>query len=165
MNDKVIFLLAEQEEMILLNRLFPEANKQNSEIILTGIGALNILHSLAHIDRKAHLINIGYAGSANHPVGSWVKVTEAFLHHPNVDFKEPKLHTATDVPSVLKPAEPFVYAPCYSSVDFVLMSPYKNCVFDMELAFILGMGFENVESYKFVSDNLSFHEYRDTLRG
>lgn len=35
----------------------------------------------------------------------------------------------------------------------------ENNVFDMELAFIMAMGFKNVKSEKIVSDNLNLKEF------
>jgi hypothetical protein len=47
----------------------------------------------------------------------------------------------------------------------VLASDYKDCVFDMELAFIAALGFTNLHSWKYVSDNLSLHAYHDLTHG
>ena len=54
---------------------------------------------------------------------------------------------------------------CYSNTDFVLQSDYRDCVFDMELAYIAALGFENLYSIKIVSDNLSLHTYREVAAG
>ena len=35
------------------------------EIIVTGVGAINVLKTLQDLPRNAQIINIGYAGSAN----------------------------------------------------------------------------------------------------
>ena len=58
-----------------------------------------------------------------------------------------------------------VKAVCYSNTDFVLASPYKDCVFDMELAYICAQGFAKVSAIKIVSDNLSLHDYREIASG
>ena len=50
---------------------------------------------------------------------------------------------------------------CYSNTDFVTASPYNDCVFDMELAYICALGFTHVSAIKYVSDNLSLHTYRE----
>ena len=152
-----LVIIAEKEELELARQLFPQF-----EVRITGVGAANIYRSLGNLDRDTHLINIGYAGSANFEVGTGVRVTEAFLHHPHVSYPEPamKLPAINSQLSIFSSLQSFVAAPCYTSVDFVLESPYKDCVFDMELAFIIAMGFGNVEAYKYVSDNLSLHEYR-----
>ena len=58
-----------------------------------------------------------------------------------------------------------VYHPkkCLTSTDFVLKSDVEDCLFDMELAYIMALGFENVIAYKYVSDNLDLQEYREKL--
>ena len=56
-------------------------------------------------------------------------------------------------------------AVCYSNTDFMLASPYKDCVFDMELAYICAQGFTHVSAIKIVSDNLSLHSYREVANG
>ncbi|MBQ7209832.1 MAG: hypothetical protein IJS05_02910 [Paludibacteraceae bacterium] len=151
-----LLIIAEESEREMATRLFPAAS-----VLVTGVGAINIYRSLNDIPRDTQLINVGYAGSANFEIGTWVRVTESFLHHPNVKYPEPEQHLPTNI---IQPATDikFIEAPCYSAVDFVVQSPYNDCVFDMELAFICAMGFKNVHSYKYVSDNLSLHEYRDT---
>ncbi len=53
---------------------------------------------------------------------------------------------------------------CLTGTDFVLESNTKGCVFDMELAYIKALGFENVIAYKYVSDNLDLQEYREKLK-
>ena len=45
------------------------------DIIVTGVGAINVMHTLRDIARDAQLINIGYAGSANYTIGSAVQVS------------------------------------------------------------------------------------------
>ena len=133
----------------------------DAQLVYTGVGAINIIRSLQHLDREAELFNIGYAGSANFDLGTWVEVTEVRLNHPNVTYAEPELklsafsHQHSDVRKAV----------CYSNCDFVLASDYKDCVFDMELAFIAAMGFKHLYSLKYVSDNLSLHTYHDLTHG
>ena len=133
----------------------------DAEIIYTGVGAINIIRSLQNLDRESELYNIGYAGSANFDLGTWVEVTEARLNHPNVTYPEPELkisHFTSHISNCLQ-------APCYTNCDFVLASDYKDCVFDMELAFIAALGFKNLHSFKHVSDNLSLHAYHNLTHG
>ena len=47
----------------------------------------------------------------------------------------------------------------------MLQSDYQDCVFDMELAYIAALGFEQLYSLKIVSDNLSLHDYREVAAG
>lgn len=147
---KQLIVIAEEQERKLAEQYLPKM-----PVLVTGVGALNILRSLRDIPLDTEIFNIGYAGSANFEVGTIVEVEEARLNHPNVQYEEPKYklrQTNTEVR---------VKTVCYTGVDFVLQSDYKDCVFDMELAFICGMGFEKVHALKYVSDNLSLHQYRE----
>ena len=153
-------LIAEESERKLAEEYLPG----ETNIIVTGVGALNILNSLRELPRDSELINIGYAGSANYAIGTVVEVTESRLHHPNVNYPEPT--------QSLQPVEDLFFralnptrAVCYSNTDFVLASPYKDCVFDMELAYICALGFTHVSAVKIVSDNLSLHAYREVASG
>ena len=152
-------LIAEEGERKLVDEYLPG----ETNIIVTGVGALNILRSLRDLPRDTELINIGYAGSANYAIGAVVEVTESRLHHPNVTYDEPCM--------LLQPVEDLFFralnqqAVCYSNTDFVLASPYKDCVFDMELAYICAQGFTHVSAIKIVSDNLSLHSYREVAYG
>ncbi len=156
-------IMAEEGERVLLDQA-KEAlglDLSDAELIFTGVGAINIIRSLQHLDREAELINIGYAGSANFDLGTWVEVTEVRLNHPNVTYKEPELKISNQQSTINNVKQ----APCFTSTDFVLASDYKDCVFDMELAFIAALGFTNLHSYKYVSDNLSLHAYHDLSHG
>ncbi len=156
-------VMAEEGERVLLDKAREQLGLDLSgvPVIFTGVGAINIIRSLQDIDREAELINIGYAGSANFDLGTWVEVTEVRLNHPNVTYPEPELKISDF--SIQK--SEVRKAVCYSNCDFVLASDYKDCVFDMELAFIAALGFKNLHSFKYVSDNLSLHAYHDLTHG
>jgi hypothetical protein len=135
------------------------------DIIVTGVGAINVIKTLQDLPRNSQIINIGYAGSANFEIGSVVCVKEARLNHPCVSYPEPQL-LLKDVPSEwLKASVTCISSVCYSNTDFVLQSDYKDCVFDMELAYIAALGFEHLVALKIVSDNLSLHDYREVAAG
>ena len=156
-------VMAEEGERVLLDKARAELglDLSDAELIFTGVGAINIIRSLQHLDCEAELFNIGYAGSANFDLGTWVEVNEVRLNHPNVTYSEPKLPL---VELKIK-NEKLKQAVCYSNCDFVLASDYRDCVFDMELAFIAALGFKNLHSLKYVSDNLSLHAYHDLTHG
>ena len=135
------------------------------DILVTGVGAINVMKTLRDIPRDAQLINIGYAGSANYAIGSAVEVKEVRLNHPCVSYPEPELHLQAIPSKYLQRPESCLQSVCYSNTDFVLQSDYQDCVFDMELAYIAAMGFENLCSLKIVSDNLSLHDYREVAAG
>ena len=156
-------IMAEEGERVLLDQATETLglDLSDAELIFTGVGAINIIRSLQHLDREAELINIGYVGSANFDLGTWVEVTEVRLNHPNVTYPEPELKISNQQSTINNVKQ----APCFTSTDFVLASDYKDCVFDMELAFIAALGFTNLHSYKYVSDNLSLHAYHDLTHG
>ena len=121
-------------------------------VVVTGIGAVNVMAALDGLDRSTPLLNVGYAGSRTVPKGERVRVGKVALHHPNADYDERDFMLDGDVP-------------CYTSSDFVVESACKEpCVYDMELAYILAMGFEDVIAEKVVSDSLDMAEYGETVR-
>ena len=160
---KRYIILAEEGERSLISEVEQSlgCSLQDYEVVISGVGAINVIRSLSCLDRDAEVLNIGHAGSANFEVGSLVEVTEVRLNHPNVTYPEPvlPLSTLNSKPSTL------IQAPCYSNCDFVLQSDYRDCVFDMELAFIAALGFRSLRSIKHVSDNLSLHAYREQASG
>jgi len=133
-----------------------------AKVIYTGVGGINIIRTLQSLPREAEILNIGYAGSANFDIGTWVEVTEVRLNHPNVTYPEPKLRPT---PILSLKGREIKSAICYTNCDFVLQSDYKDCVFDMELAFVAALGFAKLHSLKYVSDNLSLHAYHDLTHG
>ena len=61
-------LIAEEGERKLVEQYLPG----ETNILVTGVGALNILKSLRDLPRETELVNIGYAGSANYAIGTVV---------------------------------------------------------------------------------------------
>ncbi len=162
--------MAEEGELSLLDKAKEQLGLDltDAQLIYTGVGAINIIRSLAGLDRDAEVYNIGYAGSANFEIGTWVEVTEVRLNHPNVTYPEPELQLSqiTNQKSpITNHQSPIIRSVCYTNTDFVLASDYKDCVFDMELAFIASLGFKQLHSLKYVSDNLSLHTYHDLTHG
>lgn len=160
--------MAEEGELPLIDKAREELglDLRDAEILFTGVGAINIIRSLQHLDREAELYNIGYAGSANFDLGSWVEVSEVRLNHPNVTYAEPRLPLIDESLGAELPLEHETRrAICYTNCDFVLASDYRDCVFDMELAFIAALGFKHLHALKYVSDNLSLHTYHEHTRG
>lgn len=161
-------VMAEEGERALLEKAREQLglDLHDAEVLFTGVGAINIIRSLQHLDREAEIYNIGYAGSANFDIGTWVEVTEVRLNHPNVTYPEPRLMLVDESQGAELPLEHETKrAICYSNCDFVLASDYKDCVFDMELAFIAALGFKRLHSLKYVSDNLSLHTYHEHTHG
>lgn len=156
---KRLVLIAEEGERALAEQYFP-----NIPVLVTGVGALNIMRATRSLPLYTEIYNIGYAGSADFEIGTIVEVTEVRLNHPNVQYDEP-VYQLSAIENIPAGVDGIIKSVCYTGVDFVLQSNYRNCVFDMELAFICGMGFKRVHALKYVSDNLSLHEYREVGSG
>lgn len=155
-----MIVIAENGERELAEKYFP-----GQEILVTGVGALNIMKSLRDLPLDTPIINIGYVGSANYEIGSLVEIGEVKLCHPNVTYPEPEIHLTSGLADEYGIEVAHKNVPIFTNVDFVLSSKEHDCVFDMELAFICGMGFTNVRALKIVSDNLSLHQYHDLTQG
>lgn len=142
-----MIVVATDEEYKLAQKRF-----KGQEIVKTGVGGINILNTLKETDKWHKITNFGYVGSNVIPIGTEVRIGECKLYHPNVEYEEPTYKLDGDVT-------------CYTSNDFVLETNIKEpVVFDMELAYILALGFKNVESIKIVSDNLSLLQYEEEIK-
>lgn len=146
--DKLI-VVATYEEYKLAKKRY-----KHQKIIRTGVGGINVIEKMKHIPKWTPIINFGYAGSNTIPIGTEVVVGESRLYHPNAIYSEKEY--------VLDEESPII---CFTSNDFVIDTKItKPCLFDMELAFILALGFKKVKSIKIVSDNLSLQEYEEEIK-
>ncbi len=144
-----MIVIATNEELTLAEKF----NTSNDEVILTGVGGLNVIEKLKDLDKDTPILNLGYVGSNNIPIGEVVKIDRVKLYHPNVEYDEP----IYDLPGgdIL----------CLTSNDFVLETKINTpVVFDMELAYIMALGFKNVTSIKVVSDNLNYDDYETNIK-
>ena len=157
---KHLVVIAEKEELKLVEKL----GYNHYPVIITGVGALNVIEALKDIPRDTVLINIGYAGSKDLEPGRFYSVDSTTLYHPNVNYGEP-VYSLGYIPFSREEdpeGDGYVYMSkkCYTGTDFVLDTDKKDCLFDMELAYIKALGFDNVIAYKYVSDNLDLNQYR-----
>lgn len=159
---KHLVVIAEKEELKLVEQL----GYKNYPVLITGVGALNVIEALKDVPKDVCIINIGYAGSKNLEPGKFYSVNTVSLYHPNVDYPEP-VYNLGRLPYSYNEEndEKDVYLPkrCLTGTDFVLSSDVEDCLFDMELAYIMTLGFKDVIAYKYVSDNLDLQEYRNKL--
>lgn len=148
MKENTIIVVATDEEYDLAVVRF-----KNHKIIQTGIGGLNVIKTLRNLPKDTPILNFGYVGSNNIEIGSEVKINKVKLYHPNVTYDEPQYNLINGDTS------------CYTSNDFVLSTDIKEpIVFDMELAYIMALGFNDVQSIKIVSDNLNLNEYEKNIK-
>lgn len=119
------------------------------QIIVTGIGALNVIETMRSVPRETPIFNVGYAGAKGIKVGTRCRVGLVTAFHPIADYDDRTYLLDGDTP-------------CYTAGDFVTGVDINSpCLFDMELAYILALGFTNVTAEKIVSDNLSLSEYEN----
>lgn len=150
----MILVVAKHEELDIAPNLVEEADK----VIVTGVGALNVWRALRDEPRDELVINVGYCGSNTLPIGTLCSPREVELYHPNVDYSEKELENIDAYVNMN-------HAKCYTNVDFVTETKIEEpVIFDMELAFIASMGFEQVRAIKKVSDNLSLKEYKENSK-
>lgn len=160
---KHLVVIAEKEELKLVEQL----GFNHYPVLITGVGALNVIEALKDIPRDTIIYNIGYGGSKNLEPGKFYAIDRVSLYHQNVEYVEP-LYSLGYIPWT-KEEEPeedsyMIPVKCLTGTDFVLESNIEDCVFDMELAYIKALGFENVIAFKYVSDNLDLQEYREKLK-
>ena len=154
---KRLVVIAEKEELKLVEQL----GYKDYPILITGVGALNVIDALKDVPKDISIINIGYAGSKNLEPGKFYAIDGVSLYHQNVKYIEPSYSLGYN--PWVGGVEPLTLVKCLTGTDFVLESDVKGCVFDMELAYIKALGFEDVIAYKYVSDNLDLQEYREKL--
>ena len=154
---KYLVVIAEKEELKLVEQL----GYNDYPILITGVGALNVIDALKDVPKDISIINIGYAGGKNLKPGKFYAIDRVSLYHPNVEYNEPSYSLGYN--PWVGGVEPLTPVKCLTGTDFVLESDVKGCVFDMELAYIKALGFEDVIAYKYVSDNLDLQEYREKL--
>lgn len=145
-NNKLI-VVATKDEIALIDKYAPREFK-TAPIIITGVGGLNVNKSLAFIPKDTKILNIGYAGSIHFPVGKVLRIGRSEIYHKVADYESP----------VFILPEPNERITCFSTTDFSAPET-KVSVQDMELAFIMAMGFEDVISIKVISDHCSYEEY------
>ena len=165
---KRFIVIAEEGDLIgekkLIGQYLREECLADWQVVVSGVGAANVIRTLRELPRDAEILNVGYAGSSNFPIGSLVAVSEVRLNHPNCTYPEPAMPLDI-VPEEWLRRKPDYCAIDYSGADFVLASDYKDCTFDMELAYMAAFGFKKLYALKIVSDNLSLHDYRQVAAG
>lgn len=151
----MLIVIAQEEEL----KLVKELGYDGYPVIITGVGAINVIKALKDLPKDIEILNIGYCGSNAYKIGDRLIVGVVATYHANANFaeKELNLYLASNdkVNDVTR---------CYTSTDFVTKIKTKEpCVFDMELAFIRAM-FYNTRAIKVVSDNLSKKQYKENIK-
>ena len=134
-------VVATPEEIPLIAQCVPAFI--TDPVIVTGVGGVNVIHALRDIPRDSEIVNVGYAGSADIPIGTAVSIGVVSLFHPVCPVIEPLLAMTLGTGNVH----------CYTAGDFVTSAHKRGCVYDMELAYIAALGFRSIRAVKVVSDH------------
>lgn len=147
--DNLIILAAEEAEYKKCCECFPGVR-----CVLMGVGAGNVIKTCSQLPAGTRVINIGYAGSNQTPIGTVVRVSESHRLMTGA-------YQFVDHANPLKLADQGM--PCYTSNSFVTESDMQESVlFDMELNYIAAFPhIELVAAIKIVSDNLSIDVFRN----
>lgn len=173
---KILFVMAmEKEAMQIATKLelqeikqdtYKLFRKENISLIIVGIGkqrtAINLTKYLENNEKPDVIINIGYAGSTDEKIGTWVNVNNSFNYEWQILDEEKYSILGLDK-KILKSFDNIENLTCYSAEAFVTSSNIKEKVlFDMELHSIYAIcQMYNIEliSLKKVSDNLCLDDY------
>lgn len=161
---KTVILVANDNEASYLKDLvFNHTSNKPVCILITGEGRSNVIKTLAErikdgtIEISDRVINVGYVGGYGFKQGDIVCINEVQHLIPSEYVKE--------TPIKFNLITRFQPADCYTSDNFVdadSVGPWmpEKYVCDMELYYIALM-FPNVISYKIVSDELNYVEYKE----
>lgn len=143
-----MIVVATDEEYELAKKRF-----KHHIIIKTGVGGINVVSKLKCFPKWLKITNFGYCGSKNIPIGTEVRVGFC-SHYHKTEYNEKAFAVGNTIDKMW----------CYTSDEFVKeYYGIEPVIFDMELAYILALGFKRVESIKIVSDNLSLKEYEENI--
>lgn len=147
-------------------------NNINIALLISGIGkqktAIGLTKYLCENEKPDLIINVGYAGSTDIQIGSWVSIQRTYNYEWFIPGEEQYsfLDYGNNELQVLE-NEMVQIVDCYSSESFVTVTNLKGHIaFDMEvhsIAVIGDMFNIPVMSLKKVSDNLSLDKYYENI--
>lgn len=146
--------------------------KENITLLISGIGkqrtAICLTKYLCKYEKPSKIVNIGYAGSTDIPVGKWVNITRSYNYEWEIPGEEKysMLECGNQKLEVLKNEE-VEKVECYSAECFVVETDIEEHVaFDMELHSIAILCDEYeipLYSLKKISDNLDIKDYYENI--
>ena len=147
---KPLILVASPEEQRLAEKYLPEYT-----IVYMGIGASNVIRTLCELPKDTPVVNIGFAGSSDLPIGS-VNIVSTTWRLKDESFVFDDYHHGYEL-------SPFGI-PCYTSNSFVTSTNLSGGVlFDMELNYIAAFPVRLLGAIKIVSDNLCLETYKHVI--
>ena len=164
--------IAEKLEMKEINKNLYENENDNKRLLITGIGkqltAINLTQYLSNNSKPDLIINIGFAGSTDIPIGKWVNISRVYNYEWEIPGEEKYVMLAggSQKLEVLENSN-IEQVECYSSESFVTETDLEEHIaFDMELhsiALICDLYEIPLLSLKKISDNLSLGDYYENL--
>lgn len=164
--------IAEKLEMKEINKNLYENENENKRLLITGIGkqltAINLTQYLSNNSMPDLIINIGFAGSTDIPIGKWVNISRVYNYEWEIPGEEKYVMLAggSQKLEVLENSN-IEQVECYSSESFVTETDLEEHVaFDMELhsiSLICDLYEIPLLSLKKISDNLSLGDYYENL--
>lgn len=144
---------------------------KNITLLIAGIGkqltAINLTKYLENCEEENKpdlIINLGYVGSTNTKIGTWVNVIKSYNYEWYIPGEQKHIIDGfdADIIKTINNSE-IQKLPCYSAESFVTKTHIKeDVIFDMELHSIYMICcLYNIEliSLKKVSDNLNLDDY------
>lgn len=164
--------IAEKLKMKEIAHNLFENEEENKRFLITGIGkqltAINLTKYLCENSKPDLIINVGYAGSTDIPIGKWVNISRVYNYDWDIPGEEKYvMHIGGSQQLASINNSDIERVECYSSENFVTETEIKEHVaFDMELhsiALICDMNNISLLSIKKISDNLSLGDYYNNL--
>lgn len=150
--------------------------KDNISLLITGIGkqqtAINLTQYLENNKDNIPdiIINVGYVGSTNSKIGTWVSVDKIYNYEWDIPGEQKYSIDGFKDFSIIKVLhkDSVKILPCYSAESFVTSTNIKDdVIFDMELHSIYVIcqiyNIKELISLKKVSDNLSLDDYYSNI--
>ena len=147
--------------------------KGSTRLLIIGIGkqrvAMNLAIYMENYEKPDIIINLGYAGSTNSEIGTWVNVSEIYNYEWEIPGEEKYTMDGIDNKELIVKVEDDKISklPCYTAEKFVTGTTIsEDVLFDMELHSIyLICCIHGIKllSLKKVSDNLSLDNYYENI--
>lgn len=143
-------------------------NKDNISLLISGIGkqrtAISLTKYLCKNKNPDLVINIGYAGSTDIKIGTWVSIFKSYNYEWEIPGEEKYSFLDYGNQDLIQIKNKNIEkVECYSAESFVTKTDLKGHIaFDMELHSIVticDMYKIPVMSLKKISDNLSLNDY------
>ena len=145
--------------------------KENITMLITGIGkqrtAIRTMEYLGKNNKPDLIINVGYAGSTDLKIGTWVNITKSYNYDWGIDEEKYSMPDFGNQDLEILENEEIKKVACYSAESFVTKTDLKESIsFDMELhSLALTCDMYNIKllSLKKISDNLSLEKYYENI--